>query len=94
MHYALSRELVDGQADDANPDEGQRRCQPKPHDRRGANDRRTVAISLTPEGRTRLRRKRRELRQRRERLYRRLEPDEREQSEHLLRHLAELLVEL
>jgi DNA-binding MarR family transcriptional regulator len=53
-----------------------------------------VAISVTAEGRTRLRRKRRELRQRRERLYRRLEPDEREQSEHLLRHLAELLVEL
>lgn len=61
---------------------------------RSPQDRRTVLISLTSEGRRRLRRKIRQLRERRERLYTRLEPHEREQSEELLRHLAELLGEL
>ncbi len=61
---------------------------------RPVEDRRTVLISLTAEGRRRLRRKRRQLRARRERLYEQLDPDEREQSERLLQHLAELLGEL
>jgi DNA-binding MarR family transcriptional regulator len=61
---------------------------------RSPTDRRTVLISLTPEGHKRLLAKRRWLAQRRQRLYDRLEPAEREQSEQLLRHLAELLGEL
>jgi DNA-binding MarR family transcriptional regulator len=47
---------------------------------RSTVDRRAVLVALTPEGRRRL--------------YERLDPREREQSEHLLRHLAELIGEL
>jgi MarR family transcriptional regulator, organic hydroperoxide resistance regulator len=61
---------------------------------RSQRDRRTVLVSLTPEGRKRVQRKRRQLKQRRERLYEQLEPGEREQSERLLRHLAELVGQL
>src|SRR5437588_12464581 len=61
---------------------------------RSSKDRRTVLVSLTPQGRRLLRRKHRELTQRRQRLYEQLDPAEREQSERLLRHLAELLGQL
>jgi DNA-binding MarR family transcriptional regulator len=58
------------------------------------DDRRTVLISLTPTGHELMVRKQQELAQRRRTLYERLEPDEREPSERLLRHLAELIGEL
>jgi MarR family transcriptional regulator, organic hydroperoxide resistance regulator len=58
------------------------------------DDRRTVLISLTASGRQLLARKYEELARRRRTLYERLEPDEREPSERLLRHLAELICEL
>lgn len=61
---------------------------------RSAQDRRTVLVSLTTKGRRLLRRKRAQLTRRRQRLYEQLEPAEREQSERLLRHLAELLAQL
>jgi DNA-binding MarR family transcriptional regulator len=61
---------------------------------RSAADRRTVHVSLTKSGREQLRRRRQQLANRRRRLYERLEPGEREQSERLLRHLAELVREL
>ncbi len=59
--------------------------------KRPAKDRRTVLVSLTAQGRQRLASKRRQLEERRAHLYEQLEPDEREQSERLLRHLAELV---
>jgi MarR family transcriptional regulator, organic hydroperoxide resistance regulator len=58
------------------------------------DDRRTVLISLTASGRELMARKQQELALRRRTLYERLEPDEREPSERLLRHLAELIGEL
>ncbi len=58
---------------------------------RDGADRRCVQIALTPAGRTRLLAKHAQLEERRHRLYERLDPDERVQSEHLLHHLAELL---
>jgi MarR family transcriptional regulator, organic hydroperoxide resistance regulator len=58
------------------------------------DDRRTVLISLTPTGHELMGRKQQELARRRRTLYERLEPDEREPSERLLRHLAELIGEL
>jgi DNA-binding MarR family transcriptional regulator len=61
---------------------------------RSSTDRRTVLVSLTPTGRRRVVRKRTELADRRRRLYENLEPDERRQSERLLRHLAELISQL
>jgi DNA-binding MarR family transcriptional regulator len=61
---------------------------------RSSEDRRTVLISLTTRGRRLLGRKHRELTQRRQRLYAQLDHAEREQSERLLRHLAELLGQL
>lgn len=61
---------------------------------RSAEDRRTVLVSLTPKGRRVLKRKHRELTQRRQRLYEQLDPTERKHSERLLRHLAELLGQL
>jgi DNA-binding MarR family transcriptional regulator len=61
---------------------------------RSTSDRRTVLVSLTDAGRRRVDRKRSELADRRRRLYENLEPDERHQSERLLRHLAELISQL
>ena len=61
---------------------------------RSNTDRRTVLVSLTTAGRRRVDRKRAELVDRRRRLYENLEPDERHQSERLLRHLAELIHQL
>jgi DNA-binding MarR family transcriptional regulator len=61
---------------------------------RSESDRRTVLVSLTADGRRRLKRKHKELAGRRRRMYQNLEPGEREQSERLLRHLAELITEL
>lgn len=61
---------------------------------RSSSDRRTVLVSLTPAGRQRLTRKHQQLARRRRRIYEQLEPGEREQSERLLRHLAELVAEL
>lgn len=61
---------------------------------RSDTDRRTVLVSLTSTGRRRVVRKRTELADRRRRLYENLEPDERRQSERLLRHLAELIGQL
>ncbi len=58
---------------------------------RSTKDRRTVLVSLTARGRQRLANKRRQIEARRAHLYEQLEPDEREQSERLLRHLAELV---
>ncbi len=62
--------------------------------KRSTKDRRTVLVSLTARGRQRLAGKHRQLAARRAHLYEQLEPDEREQSERLLRHLAELVAEL
>ena len=53
-----------------------------------------MLVSLTPAGRRRVTRKRSELADRRRRLYENLEPEERRQSERLLRHLAELIGQL
>lgn len=61
---------------------------------RSPDDRRTVLVSLTRRGRDRLRERERQLAQRRRRIFERLAPDEREQSERLLRHLAEVVAEL
>jgi DNA-binding MarR family transcriptional regulator len=58
------------------------------------DDRRTVLVSLTPSGGELMARKQQELARRRRTLYERLEPDEREPSERLLRHLAELISQL
>jgi DNA-binding MarR family transcriptional regulator len=57
-------------------------------------DRRAVLVSITGLGRQRLRSKHREVTRRRRLIYKRLEPDERAQSERLLRHLAEVIAEL
>lgn len=54
-------------------------------------DRRSVLVSLTRAGRERLEAKHAELAARRQVLYESLEPDERESSERLLRHLAEIM---
>lgn len=64
------------------------------HRERSPTDRRTVLIALTPDGRRRVRRRHDQLARRRRRLYERLEPGERAQSERLLRHLAELIEQL
>jgi DNA-binding MarR family transcriptional regulator len=61
---------------------------------RSRSDRRAVRISLTATGRTRLKRKSELIARQRLRLYESLEPDEREQSERVLRHLAQLIGEL
>jgi DNA-binding MarR family transcriptional regulator len=61
---------------------------------RSQRDRRSVLVTLTPDGRRRLLAKRRQLAARRRRLYERLDPEERGQSERLLRHLAELIEQL
>jgi MarR family transcriptional regulator, organic hydroperoxide resistance regulator len=61
---------------------------------RSRTDRRTVLVSLTAAGQRQVASKRAELADRRRRLYENLEPDERIQSERLLRHLAELIAQL
>lgn len=61
---------------------------------RSRTDRRGVRVSLTAAGREELDRKHAELELRRQRVYERLAPAERAQSERLLRHLAEILCEL
>lgn len=61
---------------------------------RPATDRRTVIISLTDEGRRWVERKRRQIAARRRRLFDSLTPEERQQAERLLHHLAELIGEL
>lgn len=61
---------------------------------RSPEDRRTVLVSLTRTGEKSLARKHEQLMTRRRRLYDGLAPDEREQSERLLRHLAELIGQL
>jgi DNA-binding MarR family transcriptional regulator len=58
------------------------------------DDRRTVLISLTSGGRDLVLRKQRDLARRRRLLYERLEPAEREPSERLLRHLAQVISRL
>ena len=58
------------------------------------DDRRTVLISLTSDGRELVLRKQRELARRRRLLYERLEPAERESSERLLRHLVQVISRL
>jgi MarR family transcriptional regulator, organic hydroperoxide resistance regulator len=57
-------------------------------------DRRAVLVSITDLGRRRLRSKQRQVTRRRRLIYERLEPEERAQSERLLRHLAEVIAEL
>jgi MarR family transcriptional regulator, organic hydroperoxide resistance regulator len=61
---------------------------------RSMADRRTVFVSLTAEGRRRMRRKRDRIARRRHRLYEALDPQQREEAERVLRHLTELLGEL
>ena len=61
---------------------------------RSEADRRTVLVSLTDAGRESLKRKKREIARRRKRIYERLDPEERRQSEQLLRHLAEVIDQL
>jgi MarR family transcriptional regulator, organic hydroperoxide resistance regulator len=61
---------------------------------RSPDDRRTVLVSLTRRGRDRLRQRERQLAHRRRLIFERLAPEEREQSERLLRHLAEVIAEL
>lgn len=58
---------------------------------RSDSDRRSVLVSLTDRGREVLRRKEQELTARRVTIYKRLKPEERRQSEQLLRHLAEVI---
>ena len=73
--------------------DGLERCGLAQRDRSTA-DRRVVLVSLTEDGRKQVSRKRRQIIQRRKRVYDALEPGEREQSERLLRHLAELVGQL
>ena len=61
---------------------------------RTAADRRTVHVTLTEQGRRALERKRRALVDQRRRLFENLEPEERDQAERVLRHLAEIMEEL
>ncbi|MBS1879567.1 MAG: MarR family transcriptional regulator [Actinobacteria bacterium] len=61
---------------------------------RSVGDRRTVAVSLTAEGRRRMQRTRRWLADRERLLLDRLAPDEREGAARLLGHLAEIIEEL
>lgn len=58
---------------------------------RSRTDRRSVLVSLTDAGRETLERKDKELGKRRTTIYKRLKPEERRQSEQLLRHLAEVI---
>lgn len=61
---------------------------------RSMADRRTVFVSLTAEGKRRMRRKHDRIARRRHRLYEALDPQQREEAERVLRHLTELLGEL
>jgi DNA-binding MarR family transcriptional regulator len=61
---------------------------------RGTGDRRCVAITLTPHGRSAVEAKRRSLAERRRRLFEGLSPEERPQAERVLRHLAQIMHEL
>lgn len=62
--------------------------------KRTAQDRRTVLITLTPEGCRQLERKRRSLAAQRRRFLAKLAPGERAQAERLLRHLAEVIAQV
>ena len=57
-------------------------------------DRRCVVVELTPHGRRLVRSERARVEAKREELFLQLSPDERDQPEHLLRRLAELIEEL
>jgi DNA-binding MarR family transcriptional regulator len=61
---------------------------------RSQSDRRTVLVSLTAAGQRRLKRKHQQLARQRRQIYENLAPRERQQSERLLRHLAELVAQL
>lgn len=61
---------------------------------RSMADRRTVFVSLTAEGRRRVRRKRDRIARRRHRLYEALDPEQRGEAERVLLHLTELLGDL
>lgn len=61
---------------------------------RTAADRRTVNVTLTQQGRRAVERKRRRLVDQRRRLFENLEPEERGQTERVLRHLAEIMEDL
>jgi DNA-binding MarR family transcriptional regulator len=61
---------------------------------RQASDRRTVTVKLTPDGRRRFERTQRWIAARERRLFQSLAPDERQQSERLLTHLAQVIEEL
>lgn len=61
---------------------------------RSDTDRRSVLVSLTDSGQDALERKARKLTDRRMTIYKRLKPEERQQSEQLLRHLAEVIDQL
>jgi DNA-binding MarR family transcriptional regulator len=58
---------------------------------RSPQDRRTVIISLTPEGRQQVERKRRNLATQRRRFFQNFAPEERAQTERVLHHLAEVI---
>jgi DNA-binding MarR family transcriptional regulator len=61
---------------------------------RPEHDRRTVTVSLTAKGRRRLERTRRWIAARERRLFESIAPDEREQAQRLLAHLAQVIEEL
>lgn len=61
---------------------------------RSAADRRTVTVTLTPEGRGMVERKRRALSAQRRHFFENLEPEERASTERVLRHLAQLIGDL
>src|SRR5581483_11114894 len=61
---------------------------------RSADDRRAVLVAITPQGTATFKRRARQMAHRRRLIYERLAPEEREPSERLLRHLAQVIGEL